>query len=1405
MATNQDLQQVNTFTGGMNTDVSDSLLKTDQYKEARNLRIVTNTDNNTGELRLIEGGKQLLDFGRNSYIKAFTNCQDLPIVVVGTTGQSTWYVYTLKLDSDPAEITQVLTCDEAIGDHLSVETVYESEDNIKLYIADGIHPIMVINCKNKYGTIQISQILNINDVTLPQITDITRITGNLKPALVQYSYQYYNKYGTSTRISPLSKLYLVNSTTVKTSAGVEYDKVSNTGYRLVIPKIDNYSHLIVYRITYQQAGQPPTVEVIYNNSIQDDNTNTISIDDTGFNRTLATYTAEQYNSFGGIAIIPSIIKSSNNILFAANTKELAVSIDEWKRFEDWDASTIVNSNLDMSEPYDISDWIYSNVDGWDSDSFIGTYGNNCRIKLFEESRTIDSEVDKPYIDQRSEGLQNRSLHSDEIYRYGIVLYHSDGSQHPVKWVGDIRTKNLNNYIGRKYTQTGNKLVSKDLHVEIDVKNLPQGCSGYEIVRCERTDADKSTITQGVISAYARPVNNEFQSIIHPTGYLALNRIEFVDNEDSLSTHIVPDDSKPWVKQSIHSETSVQDNLLFYSPDVSYNPVKIKNLCDTYPTELQLECALYSADVQEDDVRDIDITNIDPQGGYVSGYNAVRDVSKTDAYSDDYGVQFNVYRLSKYANGIGPQFYRRTTKEYPRPTRTEQLADNDEMLYLRQKLGHPFSWVQVNGYEGSTTKMTDSNMSSLYNISNSDDYAETKLLGERTFVSYNKMYRTELLSSSNPDQVDISTVVIPETPKFNEFSDSEGRPTFKDSVTAVSDKTYNGWIAHQLYGSKDKIIKPNSWDWKYNTFTDADIKNALYSGMEDGKFKDGSFAFSPLGIGGKCAVLSGDFLHNDHIERAYSQLAAAIGAEFFDGFRTMICSIRKRDVVPYGGTGKTALQNSVYYSTGYYQPADSPTNYYETKMVNDGDTYAGCFEIVTAHQQMSMLKNHINAAIIYSVPIESDIDLQNTHGVSYSRSIRGGQSPQYIALLQEDPASIVPYYNQTEPMYQYNPAYSSEANVKVYVAENEDYDVEKTYNSSNRIFYSNVKTQNEPIDSWTQFQPANFLDVDSKYGEITQLDTFNNRLFFWQEDAFGVLSVHERVQMQDENNLTLMLGTGGVLDRYDYLTTLKGMKKNQFVDVKSQIGLYWWDEERNELQVYRNGSQPTALSKEKNVQNYLNSNQNRPEKRSMFFDPKYDEVLSNVANADESVVFSELINAYSSIYDINFFGGITVDGGQFLACNGNKNSYIIEWNRPNQNESEYQSVGLYPSITYIINHQPLYTKVFDNQVFSGEFYGGSDTLEQNRLPYYIKGEHVNDPLNVLSFDYKTPLKQNSSVNGEKLTNREYDYRLAIPRDGDKPEYGGRLRGKTMQCKLSSSSNSLDFSLQHIITKFRISWS
>lgn len=66
--------------------------------------------------------------------------------------------------------------------------------------------------------------------------------------------------------------------------------------------------------------------------------------------------------------------------------------------------------------------------------------------------------------------------------------------------------------------------------------------------------------------------------------------------------------------------------------------------------------------------------------------------------------------------------------------------------------------------------------------------------------------------------------------------------------------------------------------------------------------------------------------------------------------------------------------------------------------------------------------------------------------------------------------------------------------------------------------------------------------------------FKNNLVFWQTDAFGTVAVNERSIITDNNPGALTLGTGGILDRYDYFTTMNGESPNQLEQILNQIAL-----------------------------------------------------------------------------------------------------------------------------------------------------------------------------------------------------------------------------------------------------------
>jgi hypothetical protein len=304
--------------------------------------------------------------------------------------------------------------------------------------------------------------------------------------------------------------------------------------------------------------------------------------------------------------------------------------------------------------------------------------------------------------------------------------------------------------------------------------------------------------------------------------------------------------------------------------------------------------------------------------------------------------------------------------------------------------------------------------------------------------------------------------------------------------------------------------------------------------------------------------------------------------------------------------------------------------------------------------------------------------------------------------------------------------------------------------------------------------------------------------FWQENAAGLLSVNERVQISDNEDMPLTLGTAGVLSRYDYMNTSNGMRKDEYADTQSDTTLYWWDHNKHEIIGYSGGTQTVSVSKAKFAQNFLNEMDakgkliNNP---LLWHDKQFNEIGFTVSDGDNekngTLMFGENVGAFTSLYSVLPKAAITFKDSTLLL---NEDGTIYKWNSiAGDAVKGIKNEAIYPYLKYIVNANAVYTKVFDNAEIAGRLYGGGDERTYQNP----------SPMNKLSFTFKTPLKQVGTITGDKIDNTEYNFRFAIPRNAD-AVYGGRLRGKTMQAELKSTSNSYDFSLQCIMTKYRISW-
>lgn len=1590
--------QINNFAGGMDTDTSDMLLKDGQYRLANNVRYITNTKSNTGELHLIDGATVVSGYNGTGDIIATTTIRQWGVFI--WSDEQAWGVIRFHKDEPTNLIDVIGSCSTPLSEKTkpSLVTRWEDEDNVKLYIADGEHPLMSINIMNNYGSdVDITNIQAYSSGLLlpPKFQGWT--TGILKSGMVQYAYMLYQKHGKCTTLSPITKLIQLPADAEaigKAVEGQEVDKETTCGVKLQIdiedPRINNYfDHILVYRIHYVTNGQTPTIELIVDQKRPANQTN-ITILDSGQNA-LDSLTLEEFNSISGIHIIPKVIESKNDYLFAANIRDVSYTGDlktedgedydarafqfnpqgkivlteyssgESTEYEnvsdvplDCDAYNTFNNINERKYPIASTDCVLDGKNGYyggigpniswrfittaidgdtcsynTSDTYYDPIGTRYNIQSLNEANTLDTlqfkyikyvsstkseyeEIDASQISLSDLGIVKgsnnalnysnpivsyafKSLKRDELYRYGIVFYDEDSNPTPVQWIADIRVPEMSvpgfeTFISHpKYGENGTiDLGVRPIGIEFKVMNMPKGMKAYEIVRCNRTDSDIATLSQGVLSRPGRRawidkdlVNNYPYT---PSGFLTTNK--FIETIDTYFIGYEDEDAD--VNAREYQYDNLQNDLLyqFVSPEITY----LKDTMSAYllnkTLHLDSQKFLFGrcAGIRTEEFHNDTVGRLNNQ--YENTWpDGVYDLPLTILSDDQYRTND---RLSTWWAIIKPSitnlqlligaFWGNVENPTYKPSTiyTEYYNDSDGVRQSRVEKG-PFTTATLvksfyilqslysrDPHAGSYTTGTFRIPSDLkytdwpyITESEETDSSDKSYSGDSSYkvpqeaYTYIKLYEQSNQVCTYPHVVNKPGVYgsavnwgeADDTGNYlkswvnTNLSISDAQSRFDIDRTKMASElawddcqTYNSDNNTYTYSYKDKVdtvgtYSFNNWlSWGRYEETQITWPGAAWYSQHANTEKESTL----MGPGGRTLLITlkqldqyredaptGEKVVNNILadtcgtnviqqysststtpfelttatnEGAYATLESrdnrvgSIQLYADSSFGTFLCNLR-HNIIPYGGYDYTSRQLNTYYSYGDYHLAEKENS----AIVFDGDCYIEPFEYVSLHKFYNKDANTSKLptfSVIYSIPVETNINLALTNGFEFSRNYQ----LEGVTNLQIEPSDVNELLVQDEPLYVYNSVYSQNPTVKLFEANIESAQDTASSDMDYRIYYSNRKDNDERMDSWLVFQSANYLDVDTRYGAITELRTFHNNLLFWQEQASGLLSVNERVQITTGSNMPLMLGTGDVLSRYDYFNSKNGMKENEFADAQSDSMLIWWDHNKHELCAYGGeGTGISILSKAKSVQNFLNKQYDENkllDEPMLSYDKRFNEFLINITNGTDkeagSLVYSEMSQTFIGLYTITAKYALSFSDKLLLTDTKN----IAEWNKGDGN-AVWLNTELTPYVKFVVNKSPSTVKVFDNAEFGGRFYEG------NVAP--------------LSFKFNTPLKQQGALASSEITDREYSFRFAIPRETINDGWGKRLRGKTMQVELSSSSNSTDFSLQYVINKFRISWS
>ena len=1536
--------QINSFAGGLNSDDDISVVSTNQYLDATNIRISQYKDGNDGSkenrngvLTPIKGAKVacIVSGMPESYkdfkVVATGSIRDYGVVVCTckNDGKDTLVVFRFKnaiggalhnqsfymLDA-PDLVVNAPLAHTNYPDKFSMQLNYESEDNIKLYIADSLDPIMVFNIRSKtvYDDLDKCYIYPTAPCQPPKFE--CYIPGKLKYSMVSYSYMLYNKYGQHSDVSvackqiPIGNYNFVGHQNFIQSGG-KLDAQSNSGVMVSIQIPKDYIHLgkmKVFRIQYLQNGQMPTISVIYDaatgcTEYQDAD---ISICDTG-QEALEQISVEEYNSMQGVRIIPNSLAVKNGYLFAANTKTYQTTI---KGFEDWDARayrfdksgnctlTDVNggsridikagnipsvpANHDCFQSYnDIN--TKQTIDGVNqvydkTGSYIGGSGLNVEWRFIISPQVGDSckrqhngqddhtrkvgtlynyisrdnvKQQKSYYITSSGGVQLasngdkfdngiksntyllQSLRRNELYRYGIVLYDKYGQASPAKWIADIRTPNITDPQFNIFTSntmvngTRYELVVRNLGIQFKVKNLPAGCVGYQIVRCARHEEDMATISQGVLS---KPVVNTYNRSFDksgmedgymitkyhtycPTGFLSTGM--FIEGSGCVHQMSGSDNN---TDNQCMANLANNSLLQFVSKEVCYQPESFKTFIKDKKYYIETPLFLFGSRGDkkfEDDIYDSPSngkyiqadgkripekeklgttygitdhkfifpgisnctleTYVDKEGvakRYVENVEFIEDDHKNIVYLDAYlnldlMQRINPWAFTEYVLGndrpysfypIKSSVYERDPMyvRYDTDSKIAEVTDKNGM-YIQQKA---FGYIKL--YESSNVTNTFKGSG---NVNVLDNYR--KIIDFKTVeqIEWDKLFKRNYNKEGKNER---------SSKAFSNYAVSSGGHLFANVIT--------GGLA-----------------------TDTD--NNVFSNF--GKFGGGFRGDATgnagkhvlWGAGGRCLLFScedkNDAITNSVKTNQYYAPSDNTDAQVYivneyvrsSLLGTFLCNFRQQ-ITPYGGSSFVNRLTNVYFGNGDYFKSSEDWN-----DVYNGDCNIEIFEYTSMHKTYGVYTDKSDAElkfpsthmITYSIPTESNIWTKFEYGWQFSVNA----ADNYASFIQEEPAQITEAYTQDDPQFVYNTVYNTQNTSRPHAIyddlNKEDYN--KTIDT--RVYYSDLKTNDEIIDSWCKFRSSNFIDVDQQYGPITDIYKFKNNLLFWQQKAFGILSVNERSITTDNSGNDVILGDGGVLSRYDYLSNTYGMCKQQFCVASSNGGAYWCDTHNNVICMF-NGETVVELSKQGKVQSLMNAKADGSS--GVFYDNKNNELVFNVFKDKQQIAFNEAIGKFTSVYTMPFEGYTEFFNGLYLINTVNDEVNIFHYDYMSEDglkDTNGQFIKCY--IKYTVNQQPLVTKVFDNQSIVTQ-----EDLQSR--PVYDKDDYFS--INH-KYTWETPMIKSASTLENNITLRENNHRFAIPRAGGL--YGDRIRGKYMVCEITSEKPRYTSAIQFITTKYRLSWS
>jgi hypothetical protein len=296
---------------------------------------------------------------------------------------------------------------------------------------------------------------------------------------------------------------------------------------------------------------------------------------------------------------------------------------------------------------------------------------------------------------------------------------------------------------------------------------------------------------------------------------------------------------------------------------------------------------------------------------------------------------------------------------------------------------------------------------------------------------------------------------------------------------------------------------------------------------------------------------------------FAQTENPLGTTYHHGALTV--NYYRENLAPYGGISPSSLEQSIFYSTGHFQPVNNsefttPANdIFNGIEVWGGDCYLDYYTFLRTYPRWTQPSGNKERdyAVGVSCPIESVLNFTMRQAPSASDPIYshlGARPEQSTTTAYSGGLYHVDATDKLQEEFNLNASFLYRELLKFSFTRPIGF--ENIYKFPTRWRYSDDKFYGSNIDSWRLFQTNWFQDMNGSYGAITSSEYFFNQIYSFQESAFGRLRARDR-QLIDSSTGALTTGVGDKLDGIDYISTKYG-NQHQFSMVNSGNSLYWID-------------------------------------------------------------------------------------------------------------------------------------------------------------------------------------------------------------------------------------------------------